>query len=123
MDLAGWYTQRRWVGLLELIDQLPANSRLREAALDDPEQAALLADLPQPDEPWRPRLSEWDLTAQVLTQIYGVLGAIFQQTVANGGHKPKPVPDLPVPETEVDRIREQRITQKLTELERILMGR
>lgn len=116
MDLAEWYARGRVVGLLELIDELPATARLREVVLNDPEQAALIAELPPSDEPWRPRLTEFDLHAQILTQLHGVMVAVFQQLVANAGHTPPSVAEFPTPKTAVESASAQAETTKLQSL-------
>lgn len=104
MDLAVWWQQRRWVGLLELIDNLPTTSRLNEAAQNDPEQARLLAlarEYAEDDEAaerWSPRPSEYDLAAMLLREIAHNTAAIA------GVKKPH---YIPAPRTEVDRQLEQ----------------
>lgn len=96
MDLAEWWQQKRWRGLLELIDQLPAASRFNEAVLNDPEQARLIAARPTSSESWTPLVRDWDLTAVLLREIREALVGLL----GNGRAKP-----IPIPRTEVDRVR------------------
>lgn len=100
MDLAEWWRARRWRALLELIDQLPTASRTREAIMNDPDEARLIAfhrEYGKPgekDEPWAPRLSEFDLHAVLLREIAHSIAAL-------AGAKS---PDyFPGPKTEADR--------------------
>lgn len=106
MDLAEWYAARRWVGLLELIDMLPAACRLNEAIVNDPETARELASLPSPKEPWTPKVSEFDLSAIMLRDALGILTSIQQTLVATAGGKPSKRKPFPAPRTEIDRARE-----------------
>lgn len=106
MDLAVWWRQRRWVGLLELIDQLPAHCRLNEAVQNDPEQARLMAlareyaqDGDEQPEPWSPPPSEFDLHAMLLREIAHNLAALVTQGKTSAY--------IPAPRTEVDRQVEQ----------------
>lgn len=110
MDLAAWWQARRWPALLELIDQLPSSSRLNEAIQNDPDQAALIAFArtfreadqdEEEEEPWAPRVSEYDLHAQLLANLTETVGAVL--TVLTG----KTVPGLPSPRTEVQRMAEE----------------
>jgi len=57
-----WWKARRWVALLELIDQLPATSRTQAAMLNDPDIAAdILAHEDGDDaETWSPPLTDWN---------------------------------------------------------------
>lgn len=86
--------------LLDLIDMLPPASRLREAILNDPEQAALIAELPEPDEEWAPRVSEWDLHAALMYDQRGILTAMLAQMQAMASRKKvRPMKPLPGPRT------------------------
>lgn len=107
MDLAEWWQQRRWKALLELIDELPAASRLNEAIQNDPEQARLIAKTPQGDgEDWSPRVRDYDLTAMLLREIREMLAALFRiEHVAATGKQAATIKALPAPYTEVDRQR------------------
>lgn len=106
MDLAVWFRDRRWVALLELIDGLPGASRLNEAISNDEELAKELASLPDPEEPWSPRLAEYTLDTLVLIQIADGIRHLQQTQIGTAGGKPSPVKPFPSPRTAVDRYRE-----------------
>lgn len=107
MDLDEAITARRGRMLLDLIDMLPSTSRLREAILNDPEQAALMAEQPESDEEWAPRVSEWDLNAALMYDHRHILGAILQTLqAANGNKNPKPLRPLAGPRTALQDARE-----------------
>ncbi|SDK79062.1 hypothetical protein [Arthrobacter sp. ok362] len=103
MDLAEWYAGRRWVALLELIDNLPTACRLNEAIANDPEAAAALAAAPRSEDPWSPRVSEFDLTATMLREILHAIKALKQVSIAAAGGKPGEEKPFPAPFTEIDR--------------------
>ena len=106
MDLGDWYAAGRWVGLLELIDMLPAACRLNEAIANDPVTARELAALPTSAGSWAPKVSEFDLPAIMMREMLGTLTAIQQTLVATAGGKPSPHKPFPAPRTEIDRARE-----------------
>lgn len=92
MDLAQWLHDGRVVALLEIIDDLPAASRLHEAIASDPEQARLMAEhlATEPDMgDWHPRQSQFPLVAELLAAIYDVLVAANS---SSDGPPPKPFP-------------------------------
>lgn len=111
MDLAAWWRARRWVGLLELIDQLPAASRLNEAIQNDPEQAEIIAlhieeqkqkaDADAEQKPWSPRVAEYDLHANLLRDLIQATLGLRSAVIASNGGKPGQTPDYPAPITEV----------------------
>lgn len=108
MDLAEWVAAKRWVALLELIDNLPTACRLNEAIANDPEAAAELAaarlDSEQESaDPWSPRVSEFDLTATMLREILHAIKALKQVSIAAAGGKPGEEKPFPAPFTEIDR--------------------
>lgn len=107
MDLAEWYAAGRWVGLLELIDNLPTACRLNEAIANDPEAAATLAELrlnaPDDADPWSPKISEFDLTATMLREILHAIKGLRQVSIAAAGGKPGEEKPFPAPFTEIDR--------------------
>ncbi|QCB97117.1 hypothetical protein E5206_09390 [Arthrobacter sp. PAMC25564] len=107
MDLAEWYAGKRWVGLLELIDNLPTACRLNEAIANDPETAAHLAELrlsaPDDAEPWSPRISEFDLNITMLREILHAIKGLRQVSIAAAGGKPGEETPFPAPYTEIDR--------------------
>lgn len=103
MDLAEWYAGKRWLALLELIDNLPTACRLNEAIANDPEAAAHLADAPRSADPWSPRVSEFDLNATMLREILHAIKALKQVSIAVAGGKPGDEKPFPMPFTEIDR--------------------
>jgi len=111
-DLSLLWRQRRFRALLDLIDQLPSASRLNEAILNDPEQAQLIAEDrerqlqeqgEQARKPWSPRLSEYDLHANLLRDLIQSVLGLRAAVIASGGGKPSPITDYPTPATEVDK--------------------
>lgn len=115
VDLAEWVTERRWVGLLELIDMLPVASLTREAILNDPEAAQAMAESRweaeesgEPQEPWSPRVAEWDLHAALLRDVVQGLQHLQETTYAGFARRAAPsTPPYPYPRTEVDRVYEE----------------
>lgn len=107
MDLDVWYSAGRWVGLIELIDMLPSACRLNEAIANDPEMAEILADQPDPSEPWSPRVTEYDLPVILLSQIADGIKALQQTSIAVAGGKPAKVKPFPTPRTAITRLRER----------------
>lgn len=103
MDLAEWYAAGRWVGLLELIEGLPTASRLNEAIVNDPEAAAVIANMPKSSNEWSPRVSEFNLTVQVLREILHAVKSNGQIAIASAGGKPGELKPFPAPVTEVER--------------------
>lgn len=107
MDLARWWQDRRWVGLLELIDQLPAASRFNEAILNDPEFARAAVAHESGDGPaWAPKISEFDLHATLLRDVVQTLQGVQVAVIASAGGKPPKVSPYPVPRTALDAARE-----------------
>lgn len=107
VDLAVWWRERRFVALLDLIDQLPQTSRLNEALLNDPEQARLIvaareASTEEP-EPWAPRYAEFDLHAQMLRDVIESLAGLRAAVLATARIPPGPHTRYPTPITEVER--------------------
>lgn len=103
MDLAAYIAGKRWVAVLDYIDMLPSASRLHEAIVNDPEQAAELAKLPAPQESWTPKVSEYDLAAIMMRDQINLLATISQQLVGLAHGKPKQPKLFPGPRTEIDR--------------------
>ena len=105
MDLARWWQDRRWVALLELIDQLPQASRFMEAVVNDPEQADLIARSREgADEvPWSPRFSEFGLLERLMRDAVMAIQGVQAAVIAAAGGKPPKVEPYPVPVTEIDR--------------------
>lgn len=107
VDLARWWRDRRWRGLLELIDQLPQASRFMEAVANDPEQAEAIAKARSEStgegEKWSPRLAEWDLHAHLQRDIIQALMGVQAAVIAASGNKPPQQESYPSPVTEIDR--------------------
>lgn len=103
VDLAEWYAQGRWVGLLDLIDGLPGASRLNEAIVNDKEYAAHLAAMPKPENEWAPRVAEFDLHAHLQREILHAIKSLKQATVAVNGVRPSEEKPFPGPRTEIER--------------------
>lgn len=89
--------------MLELIDNLPTACRLNEAIANDPEAARELASMPDPADPWSPKVSEFNLTANLLREILHALKGLRQVSVAAAGGKPGQEKPFPAPYTEIDR--------------------
>lgn len=107
VDLARWWQDRRYRGLLELIDQLPQASRYMEAVANDPEQARLIAEARSKGsgegEAWSPRLAEFDLHARLMRDQIQALMGVQAAVIAAAGAKPPKIDPYPVPVTEIDR--------------------
>jgi hypothetical protein len=103
VDLAEWYARGRWVALLDLIDGLPTACRLNEAIVNDPEAAAVIANMPRSEAEWSPRVAEFDLNAHLLREILHAVKSNGQITIASAGGKPGEVKSFPAPVTEVER--------------------
>lgn len=97
---------RRGRELLDFIDGLPSASRTREAILNDPEAVEQLAQMPEPEGEWAPRVSEWTLAHALQYDQRALLVAILRTLkAANGDKNPQKVPPLPVPRTLLDEAR------------------
>jgi len=115
VDLSEYLQQGRWKATLELIDQLPWDSRFREAMLNDPDYADAIAEhqLRQDDEGKKdavgPRISEYGPVEQRLTTLIELEKAnLFWAQVAAGVKKPpKPKPEKP-PMTLVSKLIKQK---------------
>jgi len=102
VDLAEWYADGRWTGLLDLIDMLPAACRLNEARVNDPEEARYIASLPTPEGEWSPRVSEFKLDHHMWRVMISELKQIKQNIVASAGGKPSQEKPFPAPRTAID---------------------
>lgn len=103
MDLSEYLEQGRWKATLELVDELPWNSRFREAMLNDPEYADAIAEhhlRQDPDESGDdgPRISEFGPVEQRLTTLIELSKAQLAWLQKSAGvKKPKPMkPEKPV---------------------------
>lgn len=82
------------------------NSAYREAMLDDPEVAEVLALQPQADGPPRPPgLQEFTPVVAGLTDVRDLLQLVHRDLLASGGMKPPPFTPAPRPVTGVQRAR------------------
>lgn len=97
MDLREWLTPDRGKALLDLIDQCPTACRWREAYFQDEDAAWERVEAEENGlieraeaQKWRPRLAEYDLDAELLSQIRDVLGGIA--TTLGSKYKPPPGP-------------------------------
>lgn len=102
-----WLARRRYRGLVQLIHQLPAASRLNEAVQNDPEEARRIAqgvfDLgDEAQQTWSPPLREYDLVATLLRDVRNAISDMHESLVKSNGGKGK-IPHFPGPETEVQR--------------------
>ena len=113
VDLGTWWRDRRWMALLELIEQMPTACRWREALSQDAEHAqaqldheAALADDPDASQPaelvWAPPWREYDLAALQMREVINLLQMIGQGLgVISGGS------EFPGPATALDKIRDE----------------
>lgn len=104
MDLAAWVAAGRWQGLLDLIDMLPRDCRLREAQLNDEDFVDALVDAQQeiPPEPWSPAVSEHGLVAELLAGLTSELRLLrSEQAAIASGKTPKPIKPVPPPRTQI----------------------
>lgn len=105
MDLSEWLENGRVRALLDVIDQLPAASRLYEAMVNDPEEADTLARarMSATDSPeWSPRVSEFDLTAHMLRELIHETKMTRAVLIQAHGGKPGELKPFPAPRTAID---------------------
>lgn len=111
MDLAAWVAAGRWVALLDLIDMLPRDSRLREAQLNDPEYAEMLValeDETDESEEWAPTVAENNLVTELLSSVIYELRCLRNEQIAVASRKkPRPGKPVPGPRTAVEKAREK----------------
>lgn len=118
MNLATWWKARRWVALLELINQLPNTSRTQAAMVNDPELVAQMLDSEDDDTPaWSPPLTDWNTSAvlaaetrDLLLDVVRLLSGIRSGIPIVQQERLKPAPKtggkpFPRPVTEIDRAR------------------
>lgn len=111
LELAVEWRQRRWRRLLDIIDQLPRDSRYIEAvSLDEDVAEALLEHDTGDDRKVKPvrRMSEWSPTVELLTAILNRLAEVAQAIAALGGAKPRAIPSAPMPTSVLERMRKRR---------------
>lgn len=116
MDLSLFYQRRRYVALLDLIDQLPRTSRYFEAMSKDPEfiQARLEIEESRSDDEednapeWHPSITEFGLTEQLLRELlHSIQEGNMIAMRAAGGKPPKPKP-FPAPSDPLAEARAER---------------
>lgn len=115
VDLAVWWRERRWAGLLELIDELPAASRFNEAVLNDREFAKEVVaqesenreDAPE----WAPKISEFDLHATLLRDVIQALQGVQAAVIAAAGGKPPKIIPYPAPKTALEEVRQEALQE------------
>lgn len=115
VDLSEWLEQGRWNATLELIEQLPWNSRFREAMLNDPEYAAAIAEAQVRDEAEgkkpddSPRVSDYGPAEQRLDSLIELNKALLMWTQKQAGVKsPKRIPPEKPPRTLVQSLKSRK---------------
>ncbi len=117
LDLATEWRRRRWRRLLNIIDQLPRESRLFEARINDDESVALAMENEAaagergPAEPVR-RMADWSAQVELLTIAVNRLGELIQAVGMLGGAKPRPLPMAPHPTTAFERVRRRKLAKQ-----------
>lgn len=112
LDLATEWRARRWRRLLNLIEQLPRDSRYVEAISLDEKLAERLVGRPEPERAPKRRLADWSVQVELLTAILNRLGELTQAVAALGGAKPRKLPQAPHPQTAMDRVRNRKRFEK-----------
>lgn len=116
LDLATEWRSRRWRRLLNVIDNLPRESRYFEARVNDEQviEAMLTAHgetAPGKEPPTR-RMSDWSAQVELLTVVVNRLGEVVQGIAVLGGAKPgKPLP-APQPTTAYESVRSRLRSRK-----------
>ncbi|MDR2256973.1 MAG: hypothetical protein LBE25_13415 [Arthrobacter sp.] len=104
--MAEWVAAGRWRPLLELIDQLPLASRYYEAFHEDPEVAEQIAREPLPERAWSPSLKDWDLQAQLLHDLTGMVRVLVSAVqTQSAGKVIRPAKGFPAPVTAAEKFR------------------
>lgn len=109
---------QRFRALIDYVKGLPAASRYRQALLDDPHTAALIAEAEEPDAqraPYAVPVSEWNATTILLSKVYQSLEQLIQAVGAPHGSKYKPKPP-PNPVTGVDKARAEKRRREVDRL-------
>lgn len=128
------WRSRRWRELLLLIDWLPRNSAYMEALSDDEELAEqVLRDQKREqkngkdrDRPGRsgPRISEFSVEVERLTDLVDRMSEAIQATVASAGGKPPRMQPQPRPVTAMQRLQEkERYAKHRRTVSRVLIQR
>ena len=111
MDLGELWGARKWRKLLNLIDQLPGNTRLAEAISNDEEHVeAIIAAREHSDSsgPSGPPLSEYNPMVERLDRLIDAVGQNTAATIAAAGAKPPTIPPQPRPTTAFDTVKHRR---------------
>jgi hypothetical protein len=87
--------------VLNLIDQLPGHSCYAEAIAQDDE---LAGGATTPAGKYRPRVTEWSPTEQLLAAVFDRLGEVVAATVAGAGGDGRVPEAWPRPETAAERV-------------------
>ncbi len=116
LDLATEWRSRRWRRLLNVIDNLPRDSRYFEARVNDEqmvEQILAVEDKTAAGnaQPTR-RMADWSAQVELLTAILNRLSEVAQGIAALGGAKPRQVPPAPMPTTAFEIVRARMRTRK-----------
>jgi hypothetical protein len=90
--------------LLNLIDGLPPHSEYQAALALDEELAEEYVDDDRPREKYRPKITEWSPTEQLLAAVFDRLGEVVAVVSAANGGTSKLPPEWPRPETAQDRV-------------------
>lgn len=101
---------------LNLIDGLPSHSAYREALALDEELAEVDAESDAPAAAYRPRITEWSPTEQLLAAVFDRLGEVVATLVATAGGKPKLPQSWPRPETAMERVTRRRQAREYDDL-------
>lgn len=86
--------------VLNLIDRLPGHSAYAEAVAQDDEIAG---EMTAPTGKYRPRVTEWSPTEQLLAAVFDRLGEVVAATVASAGGDGRVPEAWPRPETAAER--------------------
>lgn len=98
-----------------MIDGLPSYSAYQEAVALDEELAERYVDDEAPGE-YRPRISDWSPTEQLLAGVFDRLGEVVYAISATNGGKPSEPKAWPRPETAQDRVVRRRQRQQYDDL-------
>lgn len=104
------WRERRWADLLNLIDWLPRNSAYIEALSEDEDVAEQVLRAPENQRPRGagPRVSEWSLEVEKMTDMIDRLGEVIIAVVTSNGGKAPRVRPQQRPRTAIDRLRERK---------------
>lgn len=116
LDLHQLWRSRQFTRIADLLDGLSAQSRYREALLDDPEIAAMVLDQEEQEQATNPDpvLSVRQFSPEVIMAVY-IVRTLETLIEATTGKKQAPK-TLPAPHTAVDAEREKRARGKHEQL-------